>query len=97
METDFTVNSHPGDYIDLDYRAIRITVFKNGDMFDDGKSVVLSRRRFKHWLTFLDFLTVKLELLAPVHQLYRVDGLLVQHVITSHICFTFIQILAYFI
>lgn len=75
-----TYSTHPGQTIDINYRGLRITVYKNGDQYDTGTTVVISRKRFKHWLTFLDFLTKKLDLMAPVHELYRTDGIRIQHV-----------------
>ncbi|CAG9537196.1 unnamed protein product [Cercopithifilaria johnstoni] len=71
--------NRPEQPMDLNYRAIRIKVYKNGDQYDTGTVVVICRKRFKHWLTFLDFLTEKLNLMAPVHEFYRVDGLRIQH------------------
>lgn len=72
--------NHPVQSVDLDYRGIRIKVHKNGDQYDRGTAVVICRKRFRHWLTFLDFLTKKLNLTAPVHEFYRTDGLRIQHV-----------------
>ncbi|KAK6103680.1 Doublecortin family protein [Brugia pahangi] len=71
--------THPEQSVDLNYRGIRIKVYKNGDQYDDGTTVVICRKRFKHWLTFLDFLTKKLNLMAPVHEFYRTDGLRIRH------------------
>lgn len=75
--------NHPEQLVDLNYRGIRIKVYKNGDQYDTGTMVVICRKRFKHWLIFLDFLTKKLNLMAPVHEFYRTDGIRIQHV-----CFT---------
>ncbi|VBB32187.1 unnamed protein product [Acanthocheilonema viteae] len=58
---------------------MRIKVYKNGDQYDTGTVVVICRKRFKHWLTFLDFLTKKLGLMAPVHEFYRTDGIRIRH------------------
>ncbi|VDM96068.1 unnamed protein product [Thelazia callipaeda] len=74
-----TYITHLGESVNMNYRGMRITVYKNGDQYDTGTIVVVSRKRFKHWLTFLDFLTKKLNLMAPVHELYRIDGLHIQH------------------
>uniref|UniRef100_A0A8R1TJU1 Doublecortin domain-containing protein n=1 Tax=Onchocerca volvulus TaxID=6282 RepID=A0A8R1TJU1_ONCVO len=71
--------THPEHSVDLNYRGIRIKVYKNGDQYDTGTPVVICRKRFKHWLTFLDFLTKKLGLMAPVHEFYRTDGLHIRH------------------
>ncbi|OZC12011.1 Doublecortin [Onchocerca flexuosa] len=71
--------THPEHSVDLNYRGMRIKVYKNGDQYDTGTIVVICRKRFKHWLTFLDFLTKKLGLLAPVHEFYRTDGLHIRH------------------
>uniref|UniRef100_A0AAF5Q295 Doublecortin family protein n=4 Tax=Wuchereria bancrofti TaxID=6293 RepID=A0AAF5Q295_WUCBA len=77
---DFNVlPTHPEQPIDFNYRGIRIKVYKNGDQYDEGTTVVICRKRFKHWLTFLDFLTKKLNLMAPVHEFYRTDGLRIRH------------------
>ncbi|MCP9261691.1 hypothetical protein DINM_005027 [Dirofilaria immitis] len=77
---DFNIfSNHQEHSVDLDYRGIRIKVYKNGDQYDKGSVVVICRKRFKHWLTFLDYLTKKLNLMAPVHEIYRTDGLRIQH------------------
>uniref|UniRef100_A0A0R3RUB6 Doublecortin domain-containing protein n=1 Tax=Elaeophora elaphi TaxID=1147741 RepID=A0A0R3RUB6_9BILA len=78
MESNIFFN-HPEQSVDWNYRGIRIKVFKNGDQYDTGTVVVICRKRFKHWLTFLDFLTKKLDLMAPVHEFYRTDGLRIRH------------------
>uniref|UniRef100_A0A915PW24 Doublecortin domain-containing protein n=1 Tax=Setaria digitata TaxID=48799 RepID=A0A915PW24_9BILA len=74
-----TFATHSEQSVDLDYRGIRIRVYKNGDQYDTGTTIVICRKRFKHWLIFLDFLTKKLDLMAPVHEFYRTDGLRIQH------------------
>ncbi|EJD75871.1 hypothetical protein LOAG_17081 [Loa loa] len=74
-----TFSTHPEHSVDLNYRGIRIKVYKNGDQYDPGTIVVICRKRFKHWLTFLDFLTKKLNLMAPVHEFYRTDGFCIRH------------------
>ncbi|VDK75667.1 unnamed protein product [Litomosoides sigmodontis] len=77
---DFSIPpNHAVQSVDLNYRGIRIKVHKNGDQYDRGTTVVICRKRFKHWLTFLDFLTKKLNLTAPVHEFYRTDGLRIRH------------------
>ncbi|VDK43536.1 unnamed protein product [Anisakis simplex] len=64
--------------IDFNYRGMKITIFKNGDIYDCGTTVVVSRHQFKHWIIFLDHLSKKLKLLAPVHKLFTTDGLVVR-------------------
>lgn len=72
--------AHPEQSVDSNYRGMRIKVYRNGDQYDIGTTVVICRKRFKHWLTFLDFLTTKLNLMAPVHEFYRTDGLRIRYV-----------------
>ncbi|VDN51216.1 unnamed protein product [Dracunculus medinensis] len=47
-------------YAELNFRGIRTIFYRNGDEYDSGTMVVLSRKQFKHWITFLDYLTKKL-------------------------------------
>uniref|UniRef100_A0A0N5ATU1 Doublecortin domain-containing protein n=1 Tax=Syphacia muris TaxID=451379 RepID=A0A0N5ATU1_9BILA len=61
--------------IDFDYRGMKITVYRNGEEFYEGLSVVISRRQFRHWIKFLDFLSVRIGMSAPVHRIYTTDGI----------------------
>lgn len=72
-----------GEYVttvDFDYRASKILVFKNGEEYDPGLPVVISRRQFRHWIKFLDFLSKKLDMRAPVHRIFRLDGIEIHRV-----------------
>uniref|UniRef100_A0A915BWM0 Doublecortin domain-containing protein n=1 Tax=Parascaris univalens TaxID=6257 RepID=A0A915BWM0_PARUN len=61
--------------VDFNYRGMKVTIFKNGEAHDIGTTVVVSRWQFKHWITFLDHLSRKLNMLAPVHKIFTTDGL----------------------
>lgn len=69
-------------YAELNFRGIRTIFYRNGDEYDSGTMVVLSRKQFKHWITFLDYLTKKLGVLTPVHKIHRTDGSQVYQVCT---------------
>jgi hypothetical protein len=60
--------------VDTNFRPLPIKVFRNGDEHDVGQFFIITRRQFKHWITFLDLLTQRMDMNAPVHKLYRVDG-----------------------
>uniref|UniRef100_A0A1I7WRP9 Doublecortin domain-containing protein n=1 Tax=Heterorhabditis bacteriophora TaxID=37862 RepID=A0A1I7WRP9_HETBA len=66
-----------GDYL------LFIHVYKNGDNYDEGKIIAVTRREFKHWVVFLDGLTEKLETATAVHRLYTLKGIRVDHKWTS--------------
>lgn len=67
--------------VDFNYRGMKVTIFKNGEAHDIGTTIVVSRRQFKHWITFLDHLSRKLNMLAPVHKIFTTDGLPIRQVI----------------
>uniref|UniRef100_A0A914URJ7 Doublecortin domain-containing protein n=1 Tax=Plectus sambesii TaxID=2011161 RepID=A0A914URJ7_9BILA len=60
--------------VDANFRPLRIKVFRNGDEHDVGQFLNVTRRQFKHWITFLDVLTDRMDMNAPVHKLFRIDG-----------------------
>lgn len=61
-------------------KPIHITVYRNGDPFDAGVSVGVTRTQFKNWLNFLDYLTERLQLPdGAVHNVYTVHGEEVRH------------------
>uniref|UniRef100_A0A0M3HHW8 Doublecortin domain-containing protein n=1 Tax=Ascaris lumbricoides TaxID=6252 RepID=A0A0M3HHW8_ASCLU len=62
-------------------QGMKVTIFKNGEAHDIGTTIVVSRRQFKHWITFLDHLSRKLNMLAPVHKIFTTDGLPIRQVI----------------
>lgn len=54
-----------------DFKPVSILVFKNGDEYDPGTKLTVTRTRFPHWLHLLDYLTTRLQLNeGPVHHLY---------------------------
>lgn len=54
-----------------DYKPVTILVFRNGDEYDSGTKITVTRNRFPHWLHLLDYLTTKLQPIeGPVHHLY---------------------------
>ena len=60
--------------IDFNFRSLRILVFKNGEEYDPGNPVVVSRHHFRHWIRFLDYLTKRLGMMGAVHKLYTTNG-----------------------
>lgn len=46
-----------GKYLDENFKPINILVFRNGDPYDVGAIVAVTRRRFRNWVSLLDYLT----------------------------------------
>lgn len=67
-------DSGVGSDLDFDYRPMKIIVFRNGDKFDPGTEVSITRKEFKQWTTFLDALTKKIHSLTAVHKLFALNG-----------------------
>ncbi|UMM16657.1 hypothetical protein L5515_013576 [Caenorhabditis briggsae] len=63
----------------VDFFPLRIRVFRNGDMFDQGRILVVTRKQFKHWIVFLDALTVSLRTATAVKRLFTIQGIPVHH------------------
>lgn len=64
-----------GRDLDKNFRPINILIFRNGDMYDQGTEVSVTRRQFPNWLTLLDYLTEKLRLTeGAVHAIYTMLG-----------------------
>ncbi|EGT46395.1 hypothetical protein CAEBREN_29758 [Caenorhabditis brenneri] len=73
----------------VDFFPLRIRVFRNGDMFDQGRILVVTRKQFKHWIVFLDALTAMLRTATAVRRLFTIQGIPVHHV--SHTINTLIK------
>uniref|UniRef100_A0A1I7U5I6 Doublecortin domain-containing protein n=1 Tax=Caenorhabditis tropicalis TaxID=1561998 RepID=A0A1I7U5I6_9PELO len=56
-----------------------IRVFRNGDMFDQGRILVVTRKQFKHWIVFLDALTDILRTATAVRRLFSIQGDPIHH------------------
>lgn len=60
--------------LDSDFLPTKIIVYRNGDKFDPGTEVSVTRKEFKQWLTFLDGVTKKIRSLKAVKKLYTMNG-----------------------
>ncbi|EFO99341.1 hypothetical protein CRE_15752 [Caenorhabditis remanei] len=63
----------------VDFFPLRIRVFRNGDMFDQGRILVVTRKQFKHWIVFLDALTALLRTATAVKRLFTIQGIPIHH------------------
>ncbi|CAI2339766.1 unnamed protein product [Caenorhabditis sp. 36 PRJEB53466] len=63
----------------VDFFPLRIRVFRNGDMFDQGRILVVTRKQFKHWIVFLDALTALLRTATAVRRLFTIQGIPIHH------------------
>lgn len=54
-------------------------IYRNGDEHDPGTEVFVTRQQFRHWLSFLDFLTDRIKVGGAVHRIYSLDGTEVRH------------------
>jgi hypothetical protein len=65
--------------IDYNFRPIKIKIYKNGDVFDGGLNLIVTRWQFKHWITFLDYLSRRIQMNSPIHRIFRHDGFEINH------------------
>lgn len=63
-----------GSDIDPNFRSIVIYVYRNGDEFDKGVEVTITRKAFKHWLNLLEYLTKRCNTTKPVNFIYKLTG-----------------------
>lgn len=53
------------------FKPMNILMFKNGDEYDPGLEMAITRKQFQHWLHLLDYLTDKLKMTeGAVHKIY---------------------------
>lgn len=60
--------------LDPDFVPVKVHVYKNGDMFDVGTEIVVTRREFKHWFGFLDFVSKRIKSLKTITKLHSFNG-----------------------
>ncbi|CAD6198278.1 unnamed protein product [Caenorhabditis auriculariae] len=63
----------------VDYSPLRIRIYRNGDIYDEGRGMTVTRREFKHWIVFLDAVTARLDTRGAVRKLYSTHGIPIQH------------------
>ncbi|CAB3404454.1 unnamed protein product [Caenorhabditis bovis] len=63
----------------VDYYPLRIRVYRNGDVFDPGRLVTVTRKQYKHWIVFLDALTEMLRTSTAIRRIFTVQGTPVLH------------------
>ncbi len=69
-----------GKDVDSNFKPINILVYRNGDEFDPGTIVAVTRRRFRNWVTLLDYLTPRLRMVeGAVHTLFTLEGQEIRH------------------
>lgn len=53
------------------FKPLNVLIFKNGDEYDPGLEMSVTRKQFQHWLNLLDYLTERLKLTeGAVHKIY---------------------------
>lgn len=64
--------------LDPDYVPVKIHVYKNGDPFDLGTEMPVTRREFKHWFSFLDEVSKRIKSIKTIQKLCTIKGVEVE-------------------